>query len=186
MRASSLTPLASFLLVLPCCSGAWTRRPPLCRRAVFSAALSTAALHPLQPTLAKSKEKAAEKAAQKATAREAREAMKEYKFAPRPELEGDAITGYSYKPGTVKEGSIGELSGYFKEKGATIQAEYTEGRAKAVGLSTEEAKKLAEQKKKAIEAELANQKTSKKVLSDDELKIIEYEKANKNFVNNLR
>lgn len=181
-----LAPLASFLLVLPSCAAAWTQPPPLCRRAALGAALSTAALHPLQPALAKSKEKAAEKAAQKATAREAREAMKEYKFAPRPELEGDAVTGYSYKPGTVKEGSIGELSGYFKEKGATIQAEYTEGRAKAVGLTTEEAKKLADQKKEKIEAELMRQRASKKVLTDEQLKIMEYEKANANFVNELR
>ena len=59
------------------------------------AALATAAAlfaAPL-PAFAKSKAKAEQQAIQKATRREAQQAMKEYKFAPRPELEGSMETG---------------------------------------------------------------------------------------------
>ena len=45
------------------------------------------------PAFAKSKQKAEQQAIQKATRREAQQAMKEYKFAPRPELEGSMETG---------------------------------------------------------------------------------------------
>ena len=69
---------------------------------------------PSLPAFATSKSKAASKALQKQTAAEAKQAMKEYKFAPRPVLEGNAETGYAYKAGTVTAGSQGELAGYFK------------------------------------------------------------------------
>ena len=69
--------------------------------------------------------------------------MKEYKYAPRPELVGSVETGYAYKAGTVKEGSIGELSSFFNDKGAAIQADYKATKAKASGLTSEEAKKVA-------------------------------------------
>ena len=70
---------------------------------------------------ARSKEKAKEKAVQKETAAEARQAMKEYKFAPRPELEGNAETGYKFKEGTIGSGSQGEVASYFKEKGSSAE-----------------------------------------------------------------
>ena len=55
----------------------------------------------------------------------------EYKFAPRPELVGNAETGYSFKAGTVKEGSTGELAGYFTTKGEKIQTDYKQEKCKA-------------------------------------------------------
>lgn len=62
-------------------SAAWAPQPVLDRRAVFggvAAALLSA--RPL-PAVARSKQKAAEMALQKETAKEARQAMKEYKCA---------------------------------------------------------------------------------------------------------
>uniref|UniRef100_A0A7S2JG32 PS II complex 12 kDa extrinsic protein n=1 Tax=Haptolina brevifila TaxID=156173 RepID=A0A7S2JG32_9EUKA len=90
------------------------------RRAVISgaAALLPAALTP-SPVFARSKEEAKKKAAMKETAAEARQAMKEYKFAPRPELEGNAETGYAYKTGSITAGSQGEAADYFKVKGSS-------------------------------------------------------------------
>ena len=91
---------------------AWS--PQLDGRAVVSrrtavVGLGAALVVPL-PAVAKSKEKAKQEAMQKETAKEARQAMKEYKFAPRPELEYVEGKGYIYKEGTVKAGSQGELS----------------------------------------------------------------------------
>ena len=73
-----------------------------------------AALFAPLPALARSKAAAKADAIQKETAKEAKVAMKQYKSAPRPELEygikPDGTTGYIYKEGTVKSGSQGELS----------------------------------------------------------------------------
>ena len=126
-------------------SAAWSLQgPPLDRRAVLSGALTTAALAPM-PAFAKSKEKAKEQALQKETAKEAKQAMKEYKTAPRPELVGNAETGYSYKADTVKAGSTGELATYFKDKGDKVQATYAAENARAKGASSADAQKMAEQ-----------------------------------------
>ena len=54
---------------------------------------------------------------------EVRQAIKEYKTAPRPELVGSMETGYSFKEGTVKAGSTGQLSDYFYEKCARFGLE---------------------------------------------------------------
>ena len=152
---------------------------PLDRRAVLSgvvAAAPAALLAPL-PAVARSKEKAAEKALQKATAAEARQAMKEYKYAPRPELVGNAKDGYAYKAGTVQAGSTGELASYFTDKGADIQADYKLRRAKEMGLSDAEAKAQAQAAKDAVlSKKRANQK--KAANADDEkikAKLKEYE-----------
>jgi hypothetical protein len=134
-------------------SAAWSLQgPPLDRRAVISGVLTTSALAPM-PAFAKSKEKAKEKALQKETAKEAQQAMKEYKLAPRPELVGNAETGYSYKADTVKSGSTGELASYFKDKGDKVQATYAAERARSTGASADEAKRLAEQMEAKAKAE---------------------------------
>lgn len=148
------------------------------RTAIGSAALGLMAIAAAPgPAAARSKEKAKEKAIQKATASEARQAMKEYKFAPRPELVGDASTGYSFKEGTVKAGSTGELAGYFKDKGADIQAEYKAEKARATGATAADARRIAEeQKKKAAEAAAAKKKRE---LTSDELKIKEMNERRK-------
>lgn len=143
---------------------------PMDRRAVLGGTVTAASLlvSPL-PASARSKEKAKEKAMQKATAGEARQAMKEYKYAPRPELVGNAETGYKFKEGTVKEGSTGELASYFTDKGSNIQAEYAKRRALETGLSQAEAAKKAEEARKAV---LASKKSNqKKELSADDLRI---------------
>ena len=66
--------------------------------------------HPRCPVEAATKQEAI----QKETAKNAKQAMKEYKYAPRPELEyglkPDGTMGYIYKEGTVKPGSQGELA----------------------------------------------------------------------------
>ena len=100
------------LFALP---SAWS--PQVDGRAVASrrTALSLgAALFAPLPAFATSKEKAKQMAIQKETAKEAKEAMKQYKFAPRPELEygkkPDGTMGYVFVEGTVKPGSQGELS----------------------------------------------------------------------------
>lgn len=134
-------------------SAAWSLQgPPLDRRAVLSGALTTAALAPM-PAFAKSKEKAKEQALQKETAKEAKQAMKEYKTAPRPELVGNAETGYSYKADTVKAGSTGELATYFKDKGDKVQATYAAENARAKGASSADAQKMAEQLEAKAKAE---------------------------------
>ena len=69
--------------------------------------------------------------------------MKEYKYAPRPELVGNAKDGYTYKEGTIKEGSQGELASYFTDKGAKIQASYAADKARAKGATAADAAKLA-------------------------------------------
>jgi len=110
------TMLAALLLAfLVAPSAAWLPQTALLNRRAVLGGAATAIL-PL-PAFAKSKEKAKEEAVQKATAKEARQAMKEYKFAPRPVLEGNAETGYKYKEGTIGAGSQGEVAAYFKEKG---------------------------------------------------------------------
>jgi len=112
-----------------------------------------------------------------ATASEARQAMKEYKYAPRPELVGSAETGYAFKAGTVQAGSQGELSSYFKQKGATIQASYAEDKARAAGLSKEEAAKVASSTLQKRKEEIAAK--SRRELSDDEKKIAAYAEKNR-------
>ena len=96
--------------------------------------------------------------------------MKEYKYAPRPELVGSAETGYSFKAGTVKAGSQGELASYFTDKGANIQADYKKQMALAKGLSAAEAAKEAEKARQAVLATKASKKTA---LSADEIRIME-------------
>lgn len=145
--------------------------PLIDRRAVLTGAVTTAALAPL-PAFARSKEKAKEKALQKETAKEAAQAMKEYKTAPRPELIGNAETGYSYKAGTVKDGSTGELASYFKDKGAKVQAEYSAEKARATGASAAEAKRLAEElEKKAKEERMKAYMEKRNRKSFDEIEI---------------
>ena len=122
--------VAVALFLLSRSTVAWQPAPTLGRRAVLSAAALLTST-PLREASAKSKEKAAEKAIQKETAKEARQAMKEYKFAPRPVLEGNAETGYTYKDGTVTAGSQGELATYFTQKGEKIRADYRAEKAKA-------------------------------------------------------
>mmetsp|Transcript_38699 Transcript_38699/g.115840 ORF Transcript_38699/g.115840 Transcript_38699/m.115840 type:complete len:184 (-) Transcript_38699:827-1378(-) len=162
---ASLSPTSSLLL------------QPSRRSALTLAAAGIAPLAPLLPASARSKEKAAEKALQKATASEARQAMKEYKYAPRPELVGSAETGYAFKAGTVQAGSQGELSSYFKQKGATIQASYAEDKARAAGLSKEEAAKVASSTLQKRKEEIAAK--SRRELSDDEKKIAAYAEKNR-------
>ena len=137
------------------------------------------------PAFARSKEKAAEKALQKQTAAEARQAMKEYKYAPRPELVGNAETGYSYKAGTVQAGSTGELSSYFTEKGAKIQSQYAADQARATGASAAEAKKAAEETEARLRAYKEQQLAKKKQISEDEKRIAEFCKANPDAVDNV-
>ena len=103
------------MLALFALPSAWS--PQVDGRAVASrrSAISLgAALFAPLPAFAKSKEKAKQEAIQKETAKNAKQAMKEYKYAPRPELEyglkPDGTMGYIYKEGTVKAGSQGELS----------------------------------------------------------------------------
>ena len=100
------------LLALP---SAWSPqvdgRVVASRRSAIS--LGAALFAPL-PAFATSKEKAKNMALQKETAKQAKEAMKQYKFAPRPELEygkkPDGTMGYVFVEGTVKPGSQGELA----------------------------------------------------------------------------
>merc|ERR1719353_2711162 len=95
--------------------------------------------------------------------------MKEYKFAPRPELiEVDGK--YQYKEGTVKEGSIGELSGYFNEKGAQIQANYAKDLAKSTGKTSAEAERIAQEKL----AKINEKRGGKKAETADEKKVREF------------
>ena len=103
------------MLTLFALPSAWS--PQVDGRAVASrrSAISLgAALFAPLPAFAKSKEKAKQDAIQKETAKNAKQAMKEYKYAPRPELEygkkPDGTMGYIYKEGTVKAGSQGKLS----------------------------------------------------------------------------
>ena len=103
------------MLALFALPSAWS--PQMDGRAVASrrSAISLgAALFAPLPAFAKSKEKAKQEAIQKETAKNAKQAMKEYKYAPRPELEygkkPDGTMGYIYKEGTVKAGSQGELA----------------------------------------------------------------------------
>ena len=101
------------LALLVCCRAvcAWTG-PPVSRRAALALASAgaSAVLRPA-PAAARSKEKAKEKALSKATAAEQRQAVKEYKTAPRPEIVFDERTGkYNFVEGTVKAGSSGDLA----------------------------------------------------------------------------
>ena len=152
-------------------SAAWLPPLHLDRRAVLS---GTAAVLAPMPAMAKSKKKAEEEAVQKATAKEARQAMKEYKYAPRPVLEGNAETGYTFKEGTVSAGSTGELAGYFQEKGASIQAQAAADKARAAGLTKAEADKKAKEKLAQYEQEKAARLAEKNVMSEDAKKIKEY------------
>jgi len=156
-------------------SAASWQAPLVDRRAVLSGAATASVLAAPLPAFATSKEKARQKALQKETAAEARQAMKEYKYAPRPELVGNAETGYSYKQGTVQAGSTGELSAYFTDKGSKIQAEYKADKARAAGASKADAARLAEEleakEKKERQAAYLAKKNKK---SQDEILIAEF------------
>ena len=156
----------------------------LSRWAVLSGGAATAAMAPI-PAFARSKEKAKEKAMQKATASEARQAMKEYKYAPRPELLGNAETGYSYKAGTIQAGSTGELSSYFKEKGTTIQSQYAEDKARAAGKSPTEARRAAQAVEAQARAEKEASLAKKKSIGEDEKRVAAFCKENPDAVDNL-
>ena len=154
--------------------------PPaaLDRRAVLSSggALATALLAVPLPVSAKSKARAAAAALQKETAKEQAQAMKEYKYAPRPVIEGSLETGYKYDKSTLKAGSTDELADYYRQKGAKINAEYFEEQARAQGRSAAEAKKIGAEKA-ALYAD-AEKARKTKVLSEDEKKIAEFAKRN--------
>ena len=150
---------------------AWQAPLQIDRRAVLSAAVPALLATPL-PAAAKSKEAAKKKAMQKETASEVRQAMKEYKTAPRPELVGNAQTGYTYKADTVKAGSQGELASYFKEKGSVIQAEYASEKARATGATKADAAKLAASlEDKAAEERRAAYLAKRNSKSFDEIEI---------------
>ena len=78
---------------------------------------AAAALAAPWPAVAISKKAAESKALMRETAKEQAEALKEYKFAPRPELNDDG----TFKESTLKAGSTGELASYYKQKGAVLQ-----------------------------------------------------------------
>ena len=162
-------------------STAWSLQAPVDRRAVLRSAATATVLAAPFPAVARSKEKAAEKATQKATAREAREAMKEYKFAPRPELERAADGSYKFKEGTVKAGSQGELASYFNEKGATIQANYKAEQALARGQTKAEAAKVASSTYESINKKKQADKAKASELSADAKRILEYAEKNKDL-----
>ena len=171
--------LVASLLVLP--AAAWLPQAPLLdRRAVLSATAAAGFALPL-PAVAKSKKKAAEEAVQKETAKEAKQAMKEYKYAPRPELVRNADGSYSYVEGTVKEGSIGEVAGYFKEKGAIIQSEYAADKARAAGMTTAEAEKVKKETLARIEKVKAEAKAERSKMGEDAKRIEEYCKDKKDL-----
>ena len=160
-----------------CVLVALSLQPPpaaLDRRAVLGAAATLLAA-PL-PAAAKSKARAAAAALQKETAKEQAQAMKEYKYAPRPVIEGSLETGYKYDKSTLKAGSTGELADYYRQKGAKINAEYFEEQARAQGRSAAEAKKVGAEKA-ALYAD-AEKARKTKVLSEDEKKIAEFAKQN--------
>ena len=165
---------------------AWSPPHQVPRRAVLggSAAALFSSAYP-SPAFARSKEKAAEKALQKATAKEAREAMKEYKLAPRPELVGNAETGYKYKEGTVKAGSTGELASYFTEKGAKIQADYAKDQARNAGKSQAEADRLAKAQLAEIQRKREEQLAKKKQEGFDEKAIKAFCKENPDALDQL-
>ena len=130
--------LGDLLSMLAAVLAAVSLQPPpaaLDRRAVLSSggALAAALLAVPLPVSAKSKARAAAAALQKETAKEQAQAMKEYKYAPRPVIEGSLETGYKYDKSTLKSGSTGELADYYRQKGAKINAEYFEEQARAQG-----------------------------------------------------
>ena len=177
--------------LLACALLGWGSPAPLDRRAVLNsgavAAVAALGAVPL-PAVAISKKKAQEKAMQKETAAEARQAMKEYKLAPRPELVGSLETGYKYKEGTVKSGSTGELASYFKDKGDKVQAEYQAELARSKGTSAAEAKRMAEEMEKS--AKLARQQAQMEKRNRKSFDEIEIEKfcktaAGKEAVDNV-
>ena len=159
--------------MIACVLAALSLQPPpaaLDRRAVLGAAATLLAA-PL-PAAAKSKARAAAAALQKETAKEQAQAMKEYKLAPRPELVGDATTGYKFKEGTVKDGSTGELASYFKDKGSQVQAKYSAEKARATGASADQARKLEEELEAKARAERLRAYQEKKARkSFDEIEI---------------
>merc|ERR1719401_244012 len=173
------------MLALFALPSAWS--PQVDGRAVASrrSAISLgAALFAPLPALAKSKEKAKNEAIQRETAKEAKQAMKEYKYAPRPELEyglkPDGTMGYIYKEGTVKAGSQGELASFFTEKGAELKAERAADLAKGSGASSAKAREIAAAKEAELRAAAAAKKT--RVLTQDEINIKAYAEKNKNMV----
>ena len=139
-----LAKIFATLMMLESCS-AWRGVPRVLDRRGFAlqgVLGSSALLLAPSPGWARSKEKAKEKAIQKETAAEVRQAIKEYKYAPRPELTGSAETGYTFKEGTVSAGSNGELAGYFSKKGEVLRAEYKAEKARATGATSLEADKI--------------------------------------------
>jgi len=175
------------VLLFACSMVAWAPQGHIDRRALLSGGATALLTTPL-PAIAISKKKAQEKALQKETASEARQAMKEYKFAPRPELEGSLETGYSYKAGTVKEGSTGELASYFKDKGDKVQATYSAEQARAKGASAEQAKQMADDlERKAREKRKQEKLDKENRKSFDEIEIEKFCKtaAGKAAVDNV-
>tara|TARA_B110001452_G_scaffold69251_1_gene55870 strand:- start:294 stop:833 length:540 start_codon:yes stop_codon:yes gene_type:complete len=162
-------------------STAWSLQAPMDRRAVLRSAATATVLAAPFPAVARSKQAAAEKATQKATAKEAQQAMKEYKFAPRPELEKTADGSYKFKEGTVKAGSQGELSSYFNQKGASIQAQYQAERALASGQSKAEAQRVASSTYEKINKKKAEDKAKAGALTEDAKRILEYAEKNKDL-----
>eukprot|EP00964_Phaeocystis_antarctica_P045614 scaffold26272_cov51-Phaeocystis_antarctica.AAC.2 len=156
------------LFALP---SAWS--PQVDGRAVASrrTALSLgAALFAPLPAFATSKEKAKQMAIQKETAKEAKEAMKQYKFAPRPELE------YGKKP----DGTMGYVFvEVFNEKGASLKAERVADEAKGTGASSAKAKEIAIAKEAELKAAAKARKT--RVLTQDEINIKAYADKNKDM-----
>lgn len=173
---------ASSAVLLPLPAGEHTRRVgPEQRRSIVVRVAELMAAPGLDGAVAKSKKKAEEAMRQKETAAEARQAMKEYKYAPRPELNDD----FTFKEGTVKAGSTGELSGYFKEKGASLQAQRLEDKAIAQGKTAEEAKKEAARVFERLEAEKREAKARAKSMSEDAKRVAEFCAKNKGVRDNV-
>ena len=162
-------------------STAWSLQAPMDRRAVLRSAATATVLAAPFPAVARSKEKAASKATTKATAKEAQQAMKEYKFAPRPELVKGADGSYKFKEGTVKAGSQGELASYFNVKGASLQADYKADRALASGMSKADAQKVKSSTLNDINNKKQADKAKAQALTNDAQRINEYAAKNKDL-----
>jgi hypothetical protein len=144
---------------------------PLDRRAVLRSAATVALAAPL-PALAISKEAAEKKAIMRETAKEAREAIKEYKFAPRPEIQGSAETGYTFV-GDYTAGTNGEMASYFTKKGEKLRAEYRTEKEIANGkLTKSEAQKfeIEKQSKEVTGKKPAKVQKIEEVELDDDTK----------------
>lgn len=153
-------------------SSAWTPQVSFDRRAVLSSA-AAAVLSAPHPASALSKKAAEDKMLMKETAKEQKQAMKEYKFAPRPELNDD----FTFKESTLKAGSTGELADYYKQKGAVLQAQFVEDKVRATGMTKEQAEKEYQKVLASKQKEAASK--PKRVETEDERKIREFAEKNK-------